>query len=232
MAEQLLTAEVGRTLGTRPSRRLRREGKIPATVYGLGADPVSVAVEQSALRSVLTTDAGLNALIDLDVDGDRQLSIVKELQRHPVRNDVIHVDFIRIDPDEEIEVEVPITLEGEAKEVIAANGMVDQAMFSLTVLAKPNAIPNEFVVDVSALTVGDSIRVADLTLPEGARTEVELDDAIAMGTVTRSTLDAIAEEEAAEAAALLESEYVEGAEGAEPAEGDDAAGGGSDDSDD
>ncbi len=213
MAEQVLTAETGRPLGTRPSRRLRREGKVPGVVYGLGSEPVSISIPQSDLRAVLTTEAGLNALIDLDVDGDRQLSIVRELQRHPVRNDVIHVDFIRVDPDAEIEVDVPIVLEGEAKELIANNGMVDQAMFSLALFAKPGAIPNELVVDVSALTVGDSVRVGDIDLPAGARTEVDEDDAVAMGTVTRSTLEALAEEEAAEAEALLAAELAEGEEG-------------------
>ncbi len=217
MAEQVLTAETGRPLGTRPSRRLRREGKVPGVVYGLGSEPVSISIPQSDLRAVLTTEAGLNALIDLDVDGDRQLSIVRELQRHPVRNDVIHVDFIRIDPDAEIEVDVPIVLEGEAKELIANNGMVDQAMFSLALFSKPGSIPNELVVDVSALTVGDSVRVGDISLPPGTRTEVDEDDAVAIGTVTRSTLEALAEEEAAEAA-LLEAELLEG-EGVEAGEG-------------
>ncbi len=231
MAEQVLTAEIGRSLGTRPSRRLRRDGKVPGTVYGLGSEPVSIAIPQTELRAVLTTEAGLNALIDLDVDGDRQLSIVKELQRDPVRRDVIHVDFIRIDPDAEIEVDVPIVLEGEAKELIAANGMVDQAMFALPLFSKPGAIPNELVVDVSALTVGDSVRVGDIALPPGTRTEVDEDDAVAIGTVTRSTLEALAEEEAAEAA-LLEAELL-GAEGVEADEGEAApADADADDSDD
>ncbi len=231
MAELTLIADVGRSLGSAASRRLRAEQKVPGVVYGLHQDPVSVSVPYSELRRVLTTEAGLNALIDLEVDGRSQLSIVKELQRHPVRDEVIHVDFLRIDPDQELEVDVRISLEGEARKVVEEDGMVDQTMFVLTVFAVPGAIPNELRIDVSALEVGDSIRVGDLELPEGVRTEVDPDDAVAVGTVTRSTMEALAEEEAAaEAAAAAEAEELEAREGeegeGEPAE---AADGGDDD---
>ena len=88
MAEITLTAETGRTTGSRPSNRLRAEGKVPGVVYGLGGDPSPSPSTGGELRHALTTEAGLNALINLEVDGDTQLTIVKELQRHPVRRDV------------------------------------------------------------------------------------------------------------------------------------------------
>ena len=94
-----LTAETGRTTGTRPARRLRAEGKVPGVVYGLDREPVSVAVPWPELRRALTTEAGLNALITLEVDGHHDLTIVKDLQRDPVRRAVTHVDFLRIDRD-------------------------------------------------------------------------------------------------------------------------------------
>ncbi len=201
MADLVLNAEVGRELGSSSSRRLRREEKVPGVVYGLGVDPVSVAVDYSDLRLALTTDAGLNALITLDVDGDQQLSIVKDLQRHPYRDEVLHVDFLRVDPNQELSVDVQIILEGDAKKVTDENGMVDQTLFTLTVLATPTTIPNELVVDVSDLEINDSIRVADIVLPEGVRTDVDPEEAVAIGTITRSTMEAIAADEAAEAAA-------------------------------
>lgn len=215
MAELVLNAVTGRELGSRPSRRLRAEGMVPGVVYGLDIDPVSLAVPFSELRSVLTTDAGLNALIELHVGGESQLSIVKDLQRHPVRNDVIHVDFIRIDPTAELEVEVRVVLQGEAKLVTDNDGMVDQALFSLMVLASPQSIPNELVVDISGLEINESIRVGDVPLPAGVRTEMDPEEAVAIGTVTRSTLESMAEDEAAEA----EEELAEGA----PAPGADEA---------
>ena len=78
---------------------MRREGKIPAVVYGLGADPVSISVDWPALRRALTTEAGVNALITLDIDGTNHLSVVKDIQRHPTRRDVLHVDFLRVTED-------------------------------------------------------------------------------------------------------------------------------------
>lgn len=221
MAELVVQAEVGRELGSSASRRLRSEGKIPGVIYGLDADPVSVAVVYGDLRQALTTDAGLNQLINLDVAGDSQLSLVKDLQRHPVRDEVIHVDFIRVDPNAEIEVEVPIVLEGDAKNVTDQNGMVDQTLFSLYVYATPTTIPNELTVDISDLELNDAIRVADVALPTGVRTEVDPEEAVAVGTVTRSTMEAMAEEEAGEAEG-------EAGEGGADAGGDDAG----DDSDD
>jgi len=160
-----------------------------------------VAVNWRELRQVLTTDAGLNALINLDIDGEQHLSIVKEMQRNPVKRSVTHVDFILIDRDADIEVEVPVTLEGEATLVERENGTVSQVMFSLTIIAKPGRIPDQLVVDISNLEIGESIRVADLALPDGVRTEIDPDDPIAMGEITRATLESEAEDAAAEEAA-------------------------------
>ena len=223
MDEIVLTASTDRVTGTRTSRRIRRDGRIPGVLYGLGAESVTIAVDWSDLRRALTTEAGVNAIIQLEVEGERHMSIVKDLQRHPVRRDVLHIDFLRIDPTRDVTVDVPIVMVGEARELIAADGMVDQNLFTLSVNAPPDRIPNELKIDISDLTVGDSIRVGDLALPVGVSTDVDPEDAVAVGTITRSTLEAIADEEAAAAAAeaaLLGAE--EGVEGAEPS-GDSAA---------
>ncbi len=104
MAEITLAAATGRTTGSRASGRLRGSGKVPATVYGLGNDPVAVAVDWRELRHALTTEAGLNALINLEVDGHQsELTIVKEMQRHPIKRSVLHVDFLRVSRDVAIE---------------------------------------------------------------------------------------------------------------------------------
>src|SRR6185312_7320530 len=167
MAEITLPAHTGRSTGSRASRRLRGEGKVPATVYGLGTESVPVTVDWRELRHALTTDAGMNALINLEIDGHAsELTIVKELQRHPIRRSVLHVDFLRVSRDVAIEVDVPIVLRGEAEEVTRNDGVVDQVMFTLTVKAKPGSIPNELVADISGLTIGDAVRVSDLSLPE------------------------------------------------------------------
>ena len=198
MADLVLNTEEKTTIGSRSSRRLRRDGKVPGVLYGLGQDPEIFSVDYGDLRGALTTDAGLNALIQLSVNGTNQLSILKTLQRHPVKDEVIHVDFVRVDPNQELAVEVPIILEGVAKKVTDQNGMVDQTMFSLSVLSLPDSIPNELTANVSELEINDAIRVSDVVLPEGVRTEVDPEEAIAVGTVTRSTMESMAAEEAAE----------------------------------
>ena len=198
MADLVLNTEEKTTIGSRSSRRLRRDGKVPGVLYGLGQDPEIFSVDYGDLRGALNTDAGLNALIQLSVNGTNQLSILKTLQRHPVKDEVIHVDFVRVDPNEELAVEVPIVLEGVAKKVTDQNGMVDQTMFSLSVLSLPDSIPNELTANVSELEINDAIRVSDVVLPEGVRTEVDPEEAIAVGTVTRSTMESMAAEEAAE----------------------------------
>ena len=205
MAEITLKATTGRTLGSGPSKRIRAEGKVPGVVYGLDADPIPVTVEWRPLREALTTDAGLNALIDLEVDGDVSLTVVKELQRHPIKGDVLHIDFLRVSADAEITVEVPIVLEGEAKAVLSEGGTVDHLLYALSINAKPADIPNELTVDISDLEIGGSIHVADIALPKGVSTDVDPEESVVTGTQA-----AIAEE-------------TEGAEGEAAAEGGDAA---------
>ena len=200
MAEIVLNTEEGRALGSRSSRRLRREGRVPGVLYGLGESPQSFSVDYVDLRGSLTTEAGLNALIEIEIGGSKHLSILKSLQRHPVRDEVIHVDFVRVNPNAELSVDVRLVLTGDAKKVTDENGMVDQTMFSLSVFALPQSIPNELIVDVSELEINESVRVGDISLPQGVRTEIDVEEAVAVGTVTRSTMEAMAAEALAEVA--------------------------------
>ena len=221
MEEIVLAADTGRNSGTRSSKRLRTTGSIPGVLYGLSDDSIPLSVKWPELRLALTTDAGVNAVIQLEVDGKRHMSIVKDLQRHPVKRDVIHVDFLRIDPNQKVTVDVPVIMIGDALEVTQANGMVDQNLFSLTVDAPPMSIPNEFEIDISNLTVGDAIRVADIGLPEGVTTEADPEETVAVGMITRSTLEAMAAEEAAEAEGEEDGEGQEdGAEASSEDQGD------------
>ncbi len=168
-------------------------------LYGHGAEPRSLAVLRRELRQALTTEAGMNALIDLEVDGSTHLTLVRDLQRDPVRNLVTHVDFILISRDEVITVDVPVTLSGEADEVTRAGGTVEQVLFTLAISATPGRIPNELTVDVAGLAIGDTIRVGDLPLPEGVSTEVDADEAVVTAGVSQATMEA--EERAVEGGA-------------------------------
>ena len=185
MAEVVLAAEVGRPLGSRAVRRLRREGKIPGVIYGHGTDPVPVAVVARELRAALNTDAGANQLLSLDTGSGTFLTIAREMQRHPVAQTVTHIDFVIVRRDEVISADVPITLVGEALEVQHGDGLVEQQMFSLPIRALPGAIPTVLEVDISALTIGGQVRVSDVALPEGVTTEVDVESAIAIGQPPR-----------------------------------------------
>lgn len=185
MPDITLTAEIGRPLGSRAARRLRAEGKIPGVVYGHGSDPVPVTVVGRELRAALTGDAGMNALLQIEAGDQRFLTLARELQRHPVRGTVTHVDFLIVGRDEVIGADVGITLVGEAIEVHHGDGIVDQQLFSLPVRAKPSDIPTALEVDISELTIGGVIRVADLDLPAGVESELEGDVPIVTGVPPR-----------------------------------------------
>ena len=122
MASTVLVANTGRPTGSAAARRMRHDDVIPAVLYGHGMTPVSVAVGRRDLRLALSGAAGLNTVLDLTVDGKVYPAIVKDLQRHPVRRNVSHVDFIQVNLDEQITVSVPLRLEGEARPSPTAAG--------------------------------------------------------------------------------------------------------------
>jgi large subunit ribosomal protein L25 len=181
MEEVTLVADVGRPVGSRSSRRLRASGKVPAVLYGHGTDPMALAVDSRELRNALTGDAGLNALITLNVDSESHLAMARHLQRHPVKGTVDHVDFVIVRRDEIVTADVPINLVGEAIEVNQNDGIVEQQLFSLPIKAKPMDIPALLEADISGLVIGEAVRVADLKLPSGVETEVDPEEAVVVG---------------------------------------------------
>ncbi|MEO7837526.1 MAG: 50S ribosomal protein L25 [Acidimicrobiales bacterium] len=215
MPDITLPAETGRRAGSSASRRLRAEGKVPGVVYGHGMDPLPVAVNSRSLRAALSTEAGLNALLDLQVDGTSHLTLARELQRDPIRNRVTHVDFQIVRLDEVISADVPIALVGEALHVHQGDGIVDQQMFNLAVHATPDRIPNVIEVDISELGIGDTIRVSGQPRAEGVSFDADPDDAVVVGQPPQ--VEALPEDEAAEAADAAGAAVEGGEPGAEPA---------------
>lgn len=190
MSDTVLIAQTGRPTGSAAARRLRSEGIIPAVVYGRGMDPVSIAVDRRDLRAALSGPAGLNTVLDLSVDGRVYPAIVKEIQRHPVRRTVSHVDFIQIDLTQEITVQVPLRLTGESAAVAAVNGLIDPAVDSIEVVTSPRQIPDEILVDVSALTPESVIRLGDLVLGAGVRATGDPDMPVVTVITTRGSAGA------------------------------------------
>ena len=199
MEEVTLVADVGRVTGSSEARRLRAGGKVPGVLYGHGIEPLSLTVSSRELRAALTSESGLNALISLDVGGTRHLAMARQLQRHPVRRSIDHVDFVVVRRDEIVSAEVPVHLVGEAQAVERADGVLDHQLFSLMVHAKPGDIPNVIEVDISSLGIGEVIRVGDIKLPAGVTTDVDPEEPIVAGQASAMTAEIQEEEAAAEA---------------------------------
>lgn len=221
MSQAKLVAQAGRQAGSSASRRMRAEGHIPGVLYGHGMEPLSLSVERRDLRVALSGPAGVNTVLALHVDGSKYDAVVKELQRHPVKRTVSHIDFLQVNMNEEITVSIPLRVHGEAAAVLAEDGMIDPAVDSIEVRTTPANIPPEFVYDVTDMQPTDVIRLEDLVMPSGVTPTGDPDMAIitviftAAAAAEIEALDAaVAEEAAAEAAEAGEGEAAEaGGEG-------------------
>lgn len=206
MAEEVvLVAEPRTERGSRPASRLRRAGKVPAVVYGLGTDTKAVTVPARELGNILAH--GTNTLITLKVDGDDALTLARQVQRNPTRGDLMHVDFIRVRTDVAVAAEVGLHLTGEP-EGVKSGGIVEQLIFTLPIEANPQDIPGSIEHDISALEIGDQVRVEELAIPAGVVVTVEPDALVAQVIAPRVVEEEVPEGEEGE-------EGVEGEEGAE-----------------
>lgn len=183
MERMTLDATRREGLGKGHVRKLRRTGQIPAIVYGRGVDPTPVAVDARQLRAVLHTQAGMNVLIDLAVgDGGPagRTVMVKDVQRDIFRKDtIIHVDFHTIDLTEKVEAHVPLVFKGQPRGVVDDGGIFEVHLREVLVECLPTQIPGHIDVDISALGIGDSLHVSDLTIPAEATLVSEPEQVIA-----------------------------------------------------
>lgn len=189
MADIALTAEQRNDQGSSASRRLRAAGRVPAVVYGHGEQPIAISVDSRALRQAFATDAGENVLFDLKIGKEKHLAMARDLQRHPIRRTIAHVDFLVVNRDEVVTAEVPVILVGEALQVTRAGGNVDQALFTLHVKAKPADIPAHLEVDISHLELGHAIRVSEIAIPARVALDVDPETTVATGIAPRGATD-------------------------------------------
>lgn len=217
MSQTVLLATSGRPTGSSASRRLRTEGLIPGVLYGHGMSPISVSIERRDLRLALSGPAGSNTVLDLQVDGTSYPAVVKDMQRHPIRRTVAHIDFLQVNMNEEITVSVGVRLEGESKAVQAVGGLVDPAVDSIEVSCTPNNMPGEFVIDITDMQPDTVIRLSDLPMPKGVTPLGDPEMAIVTVLITAGGDQAMAAEEAAaeEAADEAAAEAAEGDEAGE-----------------
>jgi large subunit ribosomal protein L25 len=220
MPEVTLVAEAGREIGTSSTRRLRTLGKIPGVVYGHGADPIPVAVGAREFQIAMSGEAGLNTLLSLEVGKDNFLTLARDIQHHPFKNVVTHIDFLIVRRDEVISAEVTINLVGEAIEVQHGDGIVDQQLFTLHVKAQPADIPPSVDIDISGLTIGAALHVSDIDIPRGVELETDVEATVVAGQPPRVQTTAEEEAEAAAGAAAESGEAAGESSGdAESSEG-------------
>jgi len=175
-----LTASRRELAGKGPSRRLRREGQIPAITYGMKRAPLAIAVSPKELKAALSGVHGRNTVIELTVGGgDKFTALVKEYAHHPVTREIVHADFTQIDLAQPVDVQVPFKLFGKCVGVVAG-GVLGQMYRALPVRCLPEKIPAVIELDVTDLELGASKKVSDLKLPEGVAIRLSQDQTIAV----------------------------------------------------
>ena len=208
--ETNLIATVRENSGSAQSRRSRGEGNIPAVVYGLGMEPVSVEIDAREFTNALKTEAGSNVIFNLEIGKEKYTALAREIQKHVYRNEFLHVDFVQVDLSQTVDADVQVNFTGIPMGVKEEGGVVQTVNSTITITALPTNIPTSLDLDISELNVGDNLAATDVDLPEGVELANDEDDSILVTiTIPRA---AVEEEEEIEG---LEGEEVEGEEGAE-----------------
>jgi len=199
-----ISAQTREGRGKGAARASRREGRIPGVLYGHGEESVPLSIDAGELQKLVHTISVENTIVDLDLgDGEPYKVLIRELQRHPFRDEFVHIDFFHVAMDEKIQVEVPIVLLGTPTGVKNKGGILDHQLRELEVFCLPGSIPEKVEIDVSDLDIGDSIHVNEIQLPD-VEILTELDRAVV--AVLAPTVVEVEEEEAEEA--ILEPEVI------------------------
>ena len=222
MSEQLtLSAEARDRAGKGASRHLRREGRVPAVIYGANEEPTSIHLEEKGLVKILRTGHFMNSVVMIDVGGTTTRTLPKDVQFHPVTDRPLHVDFLRIGEHAQVHVNVPVRFINEEKSPgLKRGGVLNVVRHDLELVVDAAEIPDDIIVDLTGYDVGDSIHISAITLPKGAKSAIEDRDFTVATVVAPSGLKgeeaaAIEAADAAEAAEAAEGEVAPGTEAGE-----------------
>ncbi len=223
MSEQLtLPAEARERAGKGASRALRREGRVPAVIYGEKKEPLSVHVEEKLLSKMLSTGHFMNSVIMVEVGGKPNRTLPKDVQFHPVSSRPIHVDFVRIGEHAQVHVNVPVRfVDDEEAPGIKRGGVLNVVRHELELVCDAARIPNEITISLAGLEIGDAVHISQVSLPEGSRSAIDDRDFTVATVVAPSAMKA-EEEDAAPAGEVPTVE--EGEEGEAAAEGESEGG--------
>jgi large subunit ribosomal protein L25 len=211
VSETALVVEARTSTGKGAARRLRAQGRIPAILYGRGRESLPLALDPRALERILRA-GGANTLLDLTIEGHPEIkdtvALVKELQRDPLRNTIVHADLYAVDLNRTVRVEVPVHLVGKARG-LEFGGILEHTLREIELECLPRAIPDFIEVDVTALEVGDVLHARDIQLPEGVTMVTDPEQAVVAVALPQ------AETTGAEAAAPAEAAAAPAAESGE-----------------
>jgi large subunit ribosomal protein L25 len=213
--EAKLKAERRHDTGKGVARKLRQAGKLPAVLYGGQGEPVSLVLDAHATGLLFQAISVENTLIQLDVEGEPApvATLVREVQAHPFRNQILHVDLLRVEKGVELELTIPLALNGTPTGVRDQGGVLEQVVYEVPVRCIPSAIPDDIPVDISGLAIGDSIHSDQLSFPEGVT--LLLDEVVTICAVhaPRAEEESEVSDEAEEPAIIGESPEADDDEG-------------------
>ncbi|MCE9542489.1 MAG: 50S ribosomal protein L25 [bacterium] len=216
MAKQVkLSARPRADVGRNSVKHLRSRGVIPAVIYGHKDQPANLEINNREIVAILKHAIGENILVELDIDGTTKLSLIQEVQHHPVRGDILHVDFLEVAMDELLHTEVPVEPFGEADGVKNYGGLLEHSLRSLAIECLPKDLPEIIRVDVSALGLNQSLHVRDLVLPAGVKATTDADLTVFIVAEPKVEVEPVAGAEPSKGPEVIkEKKPVEGAEAA------------------
>jgi len=199
MLQERIEVQIREELGKGAARALRRQGLIPGVVYGHNFGPIAVQVELEELKRLLHHESIESMLIRMRLNGKEETVMIKEIQRHPVTYDILHVDFHRVSLTEEVTTRVPVELVGESIGV-KEGGILEFLLRELEIRCLPTEIPEHIAIDISHMRIGDSLRVGDLKLKEGITVLDDPETVIVLiaAPVVREEIEEVEEAEEAE----------------------------------
>jgi large subunit ribosomal protein L25 len=195
MATATLAATARTSAGKGTARSLRRDGQIPGVIYGHARDSQPLALVARDLDKLLSHIAAESTVVELNIDGSVSRTLIREVQRHPFKRQILHIDFQELVAGEAVTVNVPIILVGTPEGVRHGGGMLDQVMRELSISVDPANMPNHYDLDVSHLTIGHALHVRDIVVGEGVTILVDPDETVCSVAIPKVAAEAVEEAE-------------------------------------
>jgi large subunit ribosomal protein L25 len=218
MATASLGAESRTDKGKGVARKLRHDGKIPGVIYGHGRAPQSLVVNTRDTERMLTGISAASTVIELTMDGKTVRTLIREIQRHPFKRHILHIDFQELVAGEKVTVNIPLRFVGIAEGVRNSGGVLEEVMHQLHIRLDPVNIPDHIDVDVTNVAVGHSLHVRDLTLPEGLQVLDDEGATVAVVAIPKTVVEAVVATEAVAGEAPAEPELIRKTKADEDAE--------------